>query len=132
MSDSLRPHGLQPTRLLCPWDFPDKGTGVGCHCLLQYSYIVKSLSRVRLCDPMEGNLPRSAVHGIFQARILEWAAISFSRGSSQPRDRTRVSCIADRRFTVDMTYVFTCYLYRLYIEYLTTCQILLQVLGFHQ
>ena len=53
-----------------------------------------------LCDPMAGNLPGSAVHGIFRARILEWAAISFSRGSSQPRDRTWVSCIADRRFTV--------------------------------
>ena len=35
MSDSWRPHGLQPTRLLCPWDFPGKSTGVGCHCLLQ-------------------------------------------------------------------------------------------------
>ena len=34
VSDSLRPHGLQPTRLLCPWDFPGKSTGVGCHCLL--------------------------------------------------------------------------------------------------
>ena len=53
-----------------------------------------------LCDPMDGSLPGSAVHGIFQARILEWAAISFSRGSSQSRDRTRVSCIADRCFTV--------------------------------
>ena len=88
-----------------------------------YSEVAQSCPT--LCDPMEGNLPRSAVHGIFQARILEWAAISFSRGSSQPRDRTRVSCIADRRFTVDMTYVFTRYLYRLYIEYLTICQILL-------
>ena len=53
-----------------------------------------------LCDPMDGSLPGSVVRGIFQARILEWAAISFSRGSSQHRDRTRVSCIADRRFTV--------------------------------
>ena len=53
-----------------------------------------------LCDPMDGSLPGSAAHGIFQARILEWAAISFSRGSSQPRDRTQVSCIAHRRFTV--------------------------------
>ena len=52
-----------------------------------------------LCDPMDGSLPGSAVHGIFQARILEWAAISFSRGSSQTRDRTWVSCIANRRFT---------------------------------
>ena len=53
-----------------------------------------------LCDPMDSSLPGSAVHGIFQARILEWTAISFSRGSSQPRDRTRVSCIADRHFTI--------------------------------
>ena len=53
-----------------------------------------------LCDPMDSSLPGSAFRGIFQARILEWAAISFSRGSSQTRDRTWVSCIADRRFTV--------------------------------
>ena len=53
-----------------------------------------------LCDPMDCSLPGSLVHGIFQARILEWAAISFSRGSSQPRDWTRVSRIAGRRFTV--------------------------------
>ena len=44
---------------------------------------------------MDSSLPGSSVHGIFQASVLEWAAISFSRGSSQPRDRTQVSCIAD-------------------------------------
>ena len=49
---------------------------------------------------MDDNLPGSTVHEIFQARLLEWAAISFSRESSQPRDRTQVSCIADRYFTV--------------------------------
>ena len=38
MSDSSRPHGLQPTRLLCPWDFPGKSTGVGCHCLLRITF----------------------------------------------------------------------------------------------
>ena len=53
-----------------------------------------------LCDPTDSNLPGSTVHGIFQARILERAAISFSGGPSQPRDRTGVSCILDRRFTV--------------------------------
>ena len=53
-----------------------------------------------LCNSMDGNLPGSMVHGIFQARILEWAAISLSRGSSQPRDRTWVSCIAGRRITI--------------------------------
>ena len=53
-----------------------------------------------LCDTMNCNLPGSSVHGIFQARILEWVSISFSRGSSQPRDRTRVSCIAGRFFAI--------------------------------
>ena len=62
---------------------------------------VKSFSRVWLfATPMDSSLPGSAVHGIFQARILEWAAISFCRGSSQPRDWTQVSCIADRHFIV--------------------------------
>ena len=53
-----------------------------------------------LCDPMNGSLSGSSIHGIFQARVLESIAISFSRGSSQPRDQTRVSCIVDRRSTV--------------------------------
>ena len=53
-----------------------------------------------LCDPMDYSLPGSSVHGIFQERIVEWVAISFSRRSSQPRDWTRVSCIVGRRFTI--------------------------------
>ena len=53
-----------------------------------------------LCDPKDCSLPMSSVHGILQARILEWVAISYSRGSSRPRDRTQVSCIASRFFTV--------------------------------
>ena len=53
-----------------------------------------------LCDPMDCSLPCSSIHEIFQARVLEWIAISFSRGPSWPRDRTRVSCIVGRRFTV--------------------------------
>ena len=53
-----------------------------------------------LCDPIDCSPPGSSVHGIFQARMLEWVAISFSRGTSQPRDRTWVSCIVGRRFTV--------------------------------
>ena len=53
-----------------------------------------------LCDPMDCNPPGSSIHGILQARILEWVAIPFSRGSSWPRDQTRVSCIAGRFFTV--------------------------------
>ena len=57
-------------------------------------------SCLTLCDPMNCSLPGSSVHGIFQAIVLEWIAISFSRGSSQPRDRTPVSHIVDRRFTI--------------------------------
>ena len=53
-----------------------------------------------LCDPMDGSLSGSSFHGIFQARILEWIAISFSRRSSWPRDWTWISCIVGRRFTV--------------------------------
>ena len=53
-----------------------------------------------LCNPMDCTLPDSSVHGIFQAIVLEWIAISFSSRSSRPRDGTQVSRIVDRRFTV--------------------------------
>ena len=53
-----------------------------------------------LCDSMDCSPPGSSIHGIFQARVLEWIAISFSRGSSWPRDQTQVSCIAGRHFTI--------------------------------
>ena len=56
-----------------------------------------------LCDPVDCSFPGSSVHGILRARILEWVAISFSRGSFQPRDRTRVSCIAGRHFILWVT-----------------------------
>ena len=83
MSDSVRPHRRQPTRLPHPWDSPGKNTGVGCHFLLQCMK-VKSESEVAqscptLSDPMDRSLPGSSVHGIFQARVLEWGAIAFSR-----------------------------------------------------
>ena len=65
---------------------------------------------------MDCSLPGSSVHGIFQARILEWIAISFSRGSSQPRDWTRVSHIAGRCFTIWATSPFL-YLYFLLLNY---------------
>ena len=52
-----------------------------------------------LCNPVDCSLPDFSVHGILQARILKWIAIPFSRGTSQPRDRTLVSCIAGRFFT---------------------------------
>src|SRR5574340_677291 len=78
MSDSVRPHRRQPTRLPSPWDSPGKNTGVGCHFLLQCMK-EKSESEVpQSCptpsDPMDCSPPGSSVHGIFQARVLEWGA----------------------------------------------------------
>ena len=55
---------------------------------------VVTRSNPTLCDPIDYSLPGSSVHGIFQARILKWVAISFSRGSSHPRDQTCISCIS--------------------------------------
>ena len=75
----MRPHRRQPTRLLHPWDSPGKGTGVGCHCLLQCMKVkVKVKSCPTLCDPINRSLPGSSIHGIFQGRVLEWGAIAFS------------------------------------------------------
>ena len=53
-----------------------------------------------LCNQVDYSLPSFSVHGILQARVLEWVTISFSRGSSWPRNRTRVSCIGGRRFNL--------------------------------
>ena len=82
MSDSVRPHRRQPTRLPRPRDSPGKNTGVGCHFLLQCMK-VKSESEVAqscltLSDSVDCSLPGSSAHGIFQARVLEWGAIAFS------------------------------------------------------
>ena len=83
MSDSVRPHRRQPTRLPRPWASPGKNAGVGCHLLLQCMK-VKSESEVAqscltLSDPVDCSLPGSSTHGIFQARLLGWSAIVFSR-----------------------------------------------------
>ena len=77
---TVRTHRRQPTRLRRPWDSPGKNTGVGCHFLLQCMK-VKSESEVAqscptLCDPMDYSPPSSSVHGIFQARVLEWVSIA--------------------------------------------------------
>ena len=82
VSDSVRPHRRQPTRLPRPWDSSGKNTGVGCHFLLQRMK-VKSESEVpesspTLSDPMDCGPPGSSVHGILRARVLEWGAIAFS------------------------------------------------------
>ena len=128
VSDSLLPHGLEPTMdWSLPWTvassihgiFQAKSTGVGCHCLLQpmtteefakcdsrdffFSFVSVCLvaqSCPTLCDLIDCSPPGSSVHGILQARILEWVAIPFSNGSSWPRNWTQVSCITDRFVTV--------------------------------
>ena len=78
----MRPHGRQPTRLPHPWGSPGKNTGVGCHFLLQCRKVKSESEVAQLCptlsDPMHCSLPGSSVHGIFQARVLEWGAIAFS------------------------------------------------------
>ena len=76
MSDSVQPHRRQPIRLPHPWDSPSKNTGVGCHFLLQCMK-VKSESEVTQSCPTLSD-PMDSVHGIFQARVLEWGAIAFS------------------------------------------------------
>ena len=76
------PQRRQPTRLPRPWDSPGKNTGVGCHFLLQCRKVKSEREVAQSCptprDLMDWSLPGSSVHGIFQARVLEWGAIAFS------------------------------------------------------
>ena len=82
VSGSVRPQRWQPTRLPHPWDSPGKNTGVGCHFLLQCRKVKSESKDAQSCptpsDPMDCSPPGSSVHGIFQARVLEWGAIAFS------------------------------------------------------
>ena len=79
--------GFKSVILSTPWAKPESESEVTQSC-------------PTLCDPIDCSLPGSSVHGIFQAIVLEWDAISFSRGSSQTRAWTQVSRIIDRHFTV--------------------------------
>ena len=83
MSNSVRPHRQQPTRLPHPWDSPRKNTGVGCHFLLQYMKVKSESEVAQWCltprDPTDCSLPGFSIHGIFQARVLEWGAIAFPK-----------------------------------------------------
>ena len=82
MSDSVLPHRWQPIRLPHPWDSPGKNTGVGCHFLLQCMKVKSEREVAQSCptlsDPMDCGLTGSSIHGICQARVLEWGAIAFS------------------------------------------------------
>ena len=78
----MQPHRWQPTRLPRPWDSQGKNTGVGCPWLLQCMKVKNESEVTQSCltlhDHMDCSLPGSSVHGIFQARVLEWVAIAFS------------------------------------------------------
>ena len=82
MSNSVRPHRRQPTRLPRPWDSPGKNTGVGCHVLLQCMKVKSESEVAQSCptpsDPVVCSLLGSSTHGILQARVLEWGTIAFS------------------------------------------------------
>ena len=102
--------GLGPPHL----PLPDNHSSLDSHSTLQFARLFDisfdlsllallseiAQSCLTLCDPMDCSPPGSSIHGISKARVLEWVAISFSRGSSQPRDRTWMSHIAGRCFTV--------------------------------
>ena len=91
MSDSVRPHRRQPTRLPRPWDSPGRNTGVGCHLLLQCMKVESESEVAQSCltlrDPMDCSPSGSSIHGIFQARVLEWGAIVFSDSVHLPPEK---------------------------------------------
>ena len=88
MNSRLGQQMSSPARKLCSY------------VCIMYSIVLLAQLCLTLCDPKDCSLPGYSVYGILQARILEWAAIHFSRGSSQPRDQTWVSWIAGRLFIV--------------------------------
>ena len=113
MSDSMQPCRRQPTRLLCPWDSPGKNTGVGCHFLLQCMKF-KSESEVAqscptLSNPTDCSLPGSSIHGIFQARVLEWVPLP----SPNLDDYITIFALVDRS-----SYSFPCILFSTFISLL--------------
>ena len=103
---TLRPQRWQPTRLPHPWDSPGKNTAVGCHFLLQFVKVKSESEVAESCptpsDPMDCSLPGSSVHGIFQARVLEWVAIAFSDNSMVTTKNLVFICY----HTVDPLYPF--------------------------
>ena len=120
MSNSVRPHRRQPTRLPHRWDSPGKNTGVGCHFLLQCMKVKSESEVAQLCptlsDPLDCSLPGSSVHGIFQARVLEWGAIA--SGYMQ-------TYFQSAHFNIMHTNSFTMYQLRYYISLTMYCNLIL-------
>ena len=103
MSNSVRPHRRQPARLCHPWDSPGKNTGVSCHFLLQCMKVKSEREVAQSCptlsNPRDRSLPGSSIHGIFQARVLEWGAIAFSNNEkldSSSERHIKHKCIYNR------------------------------------
>ena len=102
MSDSVRPHRWQPTRLPHPWDSPGKNNGVGCYFLLQCMKVKSESEVAQLCltlsNPMDCSPPGSSIHGIFQARVLEWGAKITPWPNHQLNQTQPLTCVlhADR------------------------------------
>ena len=99
MSDSVR-----PTRLPRPWDSPGKNTGVGCHFLLQYMKVKSECEVIQSIltpnDPMDRSLPGSSIHGIGQARVLEWGAMAFSGLSEKNLYKTYILITPSNLFSM--------------------------------
>ena len=97
----------QPTPVFLPGESQERQSLVGCrlwgHTESDTTEVTWQQQQQTLCDPMGCSLPGSSIHGILQARILEWVAIPFSRASSQPRDGTQVSYIAGGFFIIWVT-----------------------------
>ena len=117
MSDSVQPHRRQPTTLPHPWDSPGKNTGVGCRFLLQCMKLKSEREAAQsfptLSDPVVCSLPGSSVHGIFQARVLEWGAIAFSEESLRDLVKTRDFrlCISKQIAPLPALIFLSCYLF---------------------
>ena len=93
--------GIKPWSLVLQADtWPSEPQGKPMSCIESESESEVAQSCPTLCDTMDCSLAAFSLHGILQARVLEWVAISFSRGSSRPRDRTQVSWIPGRRFNL--------------------------------
>ena len=108
MSDCVRPHRQQPTRLPRPWDSPGKNTGVGCHFLLQCMKGKVSQSCPTLRNPMDCSPPGSSIHGIFQARVLERVAVAFSVFPSGTPIIHSVSCFHYPINLILLSFFFIC------------------------
>ena len=95
MSDSVQPQRQQPTRLPRPYDSPGKNTGVGCHFLLQCMKVKSESEVTQSCPtpshPMDCSPPGSSIHGICQARVLEWVAIDLAQNSLELKLPSRSS-----------------------------------------